>query len=114
MFSISMALVTIGLIAIVAGSIGTGAVIVFTFYSINSAVTPGSASSGKSHSLAAVAENATWRDVGAAVGTLLGGFLISSQYLNTVMLVSVFALIILLLIHFGSAWRVTKLFYQWK
>lgn len=113
-FSISMALVTIGLIAIVAGWIGTGAVIVFTFYSINSAVTPGSASSGKSHSLAAVAENATWRDVGAAVGTLLGGFLISSQYLNTVMLVSVFALIILLFIHFGSAGRVTKLFYQWK
>ncbi len=111
-FSISMALVTIGLIAIVAGWIGTGAVIVFTFYSINSAVTPGSASSGKSHSLAAVAENATWRDVGAAVGTLLGGFLISSQYLNTVLLVSVFALIILLLIHFGSAGGVTKLFYQ--
>lgn len=113
-FSISMALVTIGLIAIVAGSIGTGAVIVFTFYSINSAVTPGSASSGKSHSLAAVAENATWRDVGAAVGTLLGGLLISSEYLNTVMLVSVFALIILLFIHFGSAGRVTKLFYLWK
>lgn len=113
-FSISMGLVTIGLIAIVAGWIGTGAVIVFTFYSINSAVTPGSASSGKSHSLAAVAENATWRDVGAAVGTLLGGLLISSQYLNTVMLVSVFALIILLFIHFGRAGRVTKLFYLWK
>ena len=113
-FSISMALVTIGLIAIVAGWIGTGAVIVFTFYSINSAVTPGSASSGRSHSLAAVAENATWRDVGAAVGTLLGGLLISSQYLNTVMLVSVFALIILLFIHFGSVGRVAKLFYLWK
>jgi len=113
-FSISMALATIGLIAIAAGWIGTGAVIVFTFYSINSAVTPGSASSGESHSLAAVAENATWRDVGAAVGTLFGGFLISSQYLNTVMLVSFFALIILLFIHFGSAGRVTKLFYLWK
>ena len=113
-FNVSMALVTLGLIAILAGWIGTGAIIVFTFYSINSAVTPGSATSGKLHSLAAVAENATWRDIGAAIGTLVGGFLISSQHLNTVMLVSIFMLVILLFVHLGSRGRVIKLFYLWK
>jgi MFS family permease len=113
-FNVSMALVTLGLIAILAGWIGTGAIIVFTFYSINSAVTPGSATSGKLHSLAAVAENATWRDIGAAIGTLLGGFLISSPHLNSIMLVSIFALVILLFIHLGSRGRVIKLFYLWK
>lgn len=114
-FNVSMVLVTLGLIAILAGWIGTGAIIVFTFYSINSAVTPGSAASGKLHSLAAVAENATWRDIGAAIGTLVGGFLISFQHLNTVMLVSIFTLVILLFVHLlGSRGRVIKLFYLWK
>lgn len=113
-FNISMALVALGLIVLLAGWIGAGAVIVFTFYSINAAVTPGSAASGKSHVLAAVAENATWRDVGAAVGTLVGGFLISSEHLSTVILVSVFALIMLLFIHLWSRERIRKLFYLWK
>jgi hypothetical protein len=89
-------------------------VIVFTFYSINAAVTPGSATKGDSHSLAAVAENATWRDIGAAVGTLVGGFLISSQYLDTVLAVAIFALIVLLLFHLGTARKAIKLFYSWK
>lgn len=113
-FSISMTLVAFGLILILSGWIGTGAVIVFTFYSINAAVTPGSASKGDSHSLAPVAENATWRDIGAAVGTLIGGFLISSQHLNTVLAVTIFALVVLLLFHFGAARKAIKIFYSWK
>jgi MFS transporter, DHA1 family, multidrug resistance protein len=113
-FNISMALVALGLVLILSGWIGTGAVIVFTFYSINAAVTPGSATKGDSHSLAAVAENATWRDIGAAVGTLIGGFLISSPYLNTVLSVAIFALIVLLLFHLGTARKAIKLFYSWK
>lgn len=113
-FNISMALVAFGLILILSGWIGTGAVIVFTFYSINAAVTPGSATKGDSHSLAAVAENATWRDIGAAVGTLIGGFLISSQYLNTVLAVAIFAIVVLLFFHLGTARKAIKLFYSWK
>ncbi len=113
-FNISMALVALGLVVILSGWIGTGAVIVFTFYSINAAVTPGSAAKGDSHSLAAVAENATWRDIGAAVGTLIGGFLIFSQYLNTILAVAIFVLIVLLLFHLGTARKAIKLFYSWK
>jgi MFS family permease len=113
-FNLSMALVALGLVLILAGWIGTGAAIVFTFYSINAVVTPGSATKGDSHSLAAVAENATWRDIGAAVGTLTGGFLISSQYLNTVLAVATFAVIVQLLFHLGTARKAINLFYSWK
>jgi MFS family permease len=110
----SMALVVFGLIVILSGWIGTGAVIVFTFYSINSVVTPGSAIKGKGHSLAAVAENATWRDIGAAVGTLIGGLLLTSQYLNVVLAIAIFALTVLLSVHLGTARKVIKLLYLWR
>ena len=113
-FKVSMALVALGLIVLLAGWIGTGAVIVFTFYSINTAVTPGSVSNGNSHSLAAVAENATWRDIGAALGTLIGGFLIYSQHLNTVILVAIFALVVLLFVHLRRPMNVLKQLYLWK
>jgi len=113
-FNISIALVLVGLFFLVFGWIATGAVIVFTFYSINTAITPGSASRGQTHLLAAVAENATWRDIGAAVGTLLGGFLISSLYLNHVLVFAIFSLLILLLIHLGTAQRALKNLYLWK
>ena len=113
-FNISMAFVALGLVIILSGWIGTGAVIVFTFYSINAAITPGSVTKGNANSLAAVAENATWRDIGAAVGTLIGGFLISSQHLNTVMAVAIFVLIFLLVLHLGAARKAIKLLYLWK
>lgn len=113
-FNISIALVLVGLFFLVFGWIATGAVIVFTFYSINTAITPGSATRGQTHSLAAVAENATWRDIGAAIGTLLGGFLISSLYLNHVLVFAIFSLLILLLIHQGTAQRALKNLYLWK
>ena len=113
-FNISIALVLVGLLFLVFGWIATGAVIVFTFYSINAAITPGSASKGQAHSLAAVAENATWRDIGAAIGTLLGGFLISSPYLNHVLVFAIFGLLILLLVHLGTAQRALKTLYLWK
>lgn len=113
MFNISLALVILGLLVIISGWIGTGAVIVFTFYSINSAITPGSAARS-SHALAAIAENATWRDIGAAIGTLLGGVLISSQYLSTSLTVAVLIMVSLLMAHFGASWKAFKLFYLWK
>lgn len=111
--NISLALVILGLVGIISGWIGTGAVIVFTFYSINSAIVPGSAARS-SHSLAAIAENATWRDIGAAIGTLLGGLLISSQYLNAVLIIAVLIMVPLLIVHAAPTRKAFKLFYLWK
>jgi MFS transporter, DHA1 family, multidrug resistance protein len=113
-FNISVVCIILGLIVLTFGWIGTGAVIVFTFYSINSAITPGSASKTSSHSLAAVAENATWRDIGAAVGTLAGGLLISSPYLDKVLLPGIAAMVILLLIHMGTMKPIFKRVLSWK
>jgi DHA1 family multidrug resistance protein-like MFS transporter len=113
-FNISVVCIVLGLIVLTFGWIGSGAVIVFTFYSINSAITPGSASMTNSHSLAAVAENATWRDIGAAVGTLIGGLLISSPYLDKVLLIGIAAMIILLFIHLGTMKPIFKRVLLWK
>jgi MFS transporter, DHA1 family, multidrug resistance protein len=98
-FNLSMCLVIVGLIVLLLGWVGIGSVIVFTFYSINAAITPGAVSSGKTNSLAAVAENATWRDVGAAIGTLLGGVLIASSYLTSTLLIAIFGLAFFLFVH---------------
>lgn len=113
-FNLSLAALLIGLFLITLGWVSVGAIIVFSFYSIQSALTPGSASKGQSHALAAVAENVTWRDIGAAVGTLLGGFLINSSHLTYVLLIANFALLILFLVHLGTTQKAFKLLYLWK
>jgi predicted MFS family arabinose efflux permease len=114
-FNISMTFVIIGLLIVAGGWIGTGAVVVFVFYSINAAITAGSAFKNSAHSLAAVAENATWRDIGAALGTLVGGLLLTaSSYLNVTLFISIFALTFVLFIHVGTARKALKLLYLWK
>jgi MFS family permease len=77
-FTLSVIMVLAGLIFLTVGYIELGAIILFAFYSILSALTPGAASVTGSHVLDAVSENATWRDVGAALGTLTGGLLLDS------------------------------------
>lgn len=98
-YNLTMAMVIAGLITILSGWIGTGVVIVFTFYSINAAMTPASVSKNAGDSLVAVAENATWRDIGAAVGTLAGGFLIASEHLSNILLFATIVMAALVLLH---------------
>jgi MFS transporter, DHA1 family, multidrug resistance protein len=114
LFIITTAFVIAGLLLIVSGWISVGAVIVFTFYSVNVAITPASASQNHAHPLQAVAENATWRDIGAAVGTLLGGILLTSPYLTGILIIGIFTLSFLLLVHLASTHRAFKQFYLWK
>jgi MFS transporter, DHA1 family, multidrug resistance protein len=113
-FNVSIALVLIGLTLLTFGWISVGAIVVFTFYSIHAAITPGSVSKGQPHSLAAVAENATWRDMGAAIGTLLGGFLLTSNYLGNILLLLIFLLFVLLLVHLGTARKALNYLFLWK
>lgn len=113
-FSVTISLVVIGLLILVAGWIEIGSIIVFTFYSVNAAVTPGAVTKGELHSLTAVAENATWRDLGAASGTLLGGFLITSSYLDATLLIAIFMLMALLSIHLVKSQNVIKTSMVWK
>jgi MFS transporter, DHA1 family, multidrug resistance protein len=113
-FTVSLVLVIAGLFVLVSGNIAVGAVMVFTFYSVNAAISPGTVSKNHPHSLAAVAGNATWRDIGAALGTLVGGLLITSPHLSTILLIFIFGLMILLLVHLRTAEKALKVLYLWK
>lgn len=113
-FGISLIGVISGLTVLACGWIETGAVLVFTFYSVHAAITPGNVSIEGGHSLAAVAENATWRDIGAAFGTLAGGLLLTSDYLTTILIFGIFSQVVLLFIHMGTPQKALKLFYSWK
>jgi MFS transporter, DHA1 family, multidrug resistance protein len=114
LFNVSVSMIVIGLIIMISGWVAIGSVIVFTFYSVNAAVTPGSIAKDPNNPLLSVAENATWRDLGAAIGTLAGGLLIASPYLSITMLITIFGLAFLLLVHMGTARKALNLFYAWK
>lgn len=99
-FNLSMLLVILGLLFLLAGYSSIGLVIIFTFNSINNAMAPGGASINEIDKIRAVAVNSTWRDGGAAIGTLAGGFLLSSAiYLETFIIIT-FILSVLLFFHF--------------
>ncbi|HTJ48599.1 MAG TPA: hypothetical protein VL443_04015 [Cyclobacteriaceae bacterium] len=110
----SLILVISGLLLILTGWTATGAIIVFTFYSIHSTITPAIISTLQSNSLSAVAENTTWRDLGAAFGTLLGGGLITSSYISTFLSIGILILTISLLVYWGTAQKTIKFFQVWK
>lgn len=114
MFNISLALVIVGLLILSCGWIETGAIVIFTFYSIHVAITPAHASHQQSHPLTAVSMNATWRDMGAAVGTLAGGLLITSNHLTTILIIAIFSLVLLFLIHLGTVQKSIKILHLWK
>jgi MFS family permease len=109
-FVISVIMVITGLLFLIGGWIELGAIIVFAFYSILSALTPGAASAKGSHALDAVSENATWRDIGAALGTLTGGLLLESNLL-TEFLVGGTVLTTLLFIHYTEV--MSKAYRYW-
>jgi predicted MFS family arabinose efflux permease len=100
-FVISLMMVLAGMLVLTAGWIELGAIIVFAFYSVLSALTPGAASSKAKHSLDAVSENATWRDIGAALGTLAGGLLLESNFITTFLLAGTL-LMTLLFLHYAN------------
>jgi MFS family permease len=107
-FNVSMILIMIGLLIVFSGWIATGACVIFTFYSVNVAVTPGLVSKKLNQSLTAVAENATWRDIGAAVGALAGGWLIASTFLHMAIVTASVILGVFLLIQLGTHRLVLK------
>ncbi len=113
-FTISLTFVILGLILISAGWVGLGISMIFTFYSINSVLTPASISKHNDDVLSAVSENATWRDIGAAVGALVGGFLLTTNFQDVVLVFGTVGLLVLLFIHIGSIQKMRELLFLWK
>jgi DHA1 family multidrug resistance protein-like MFS transporter len=112
-FTISLTFIIGGLLLTIVGWVGAGASIIFTFYSINSVLTPASICKHNSDMLSAVSENATWRDIGAAVGALAGGFLLTSNFQHILLLFGTFGLMVLLSRHIGSVQKMRELL-LWK
>lgn len=113
-YHITWGIAMAGLVLLTFGWIEAGAVVTFLFYSVHAAVTPVYVAHSDDYALHAIAVNATWRDVGAAVGTLVGGILISSTHLNHLLLSSIFVSLILFLFQWSTAQRALKMLYLWK
>lgn len=71
-FMVAIGFCVAGLVLLSAGLVHAGLVIIFTFNGIHIALGP----AVEENDLRGIAENATWRDLGAASGTLLGGFVL--------------------------------------
>lgn len=113
-FIISFLMVFAGLLLLMAGWIEAGATIVFAFYSILSALTPGAASTKGINMLEAVSENATWRDIGAALGTLTGGLLLESDLITTFLLAGTLLMGLMFLRYADVMNRTYRFLMTWK
>jgi DHA1 family multidrug resistance protein-like MFS transporter len=113
-FVVSFALFLSGLFLLTSGWIEAGAIIIFAFYSVLSALTPGAVSSTRELPVEAVSENATWRDVGAALGTLAGGLLLASQHVLISILSCTILLSILFLYYTATLDRPFKYWMTWR
>lgn len=77
-----------------------GLVLSFTFFAMNAAVATGSALSGKDSIVKDISDNATWRDIGAACGTLSGSLLLNYAYLHIIFMVVLIPMIAVLTVQF--------------
>lgn len=98
-FNGSVIMIVTGLIFIVLGGEMPGLLTVFIFNSINNTVAPGSVAENEPDKIKAVTKNANWRDIGAAIGALSGGFFLSGNLLSELFILFIFILIALLLLH---------------
>jgi predicted MFS family arabinose efflux permease len=111
---LSLLFVLIGLICIASGFVAIGAIIVFTFYSVNTSIIPAIVSERSTDRLHAVATNATWRDIGAAAGTLICGFILNTPYLTFVLLFCTTLLFFFLVVSTRSSLKPFRTIYLWK
>ena len=76
-FLIAMMLSITALLLIAFGIIQEGIVLAFAANSVSAALAPGGGLTDKANRLKEIASNTTWRDFGAALGAMSGGFLIT-------------------------------------
>lgn len=113
-FSWSVILICLGFILLLSAQLTIGLVIIFVFNSINASIAPGGASTGEKDKVQAVAENATWRDAGAALGTLTGGILLASDHQLFVLLMVNVIMILVLYMHIKKTGNFIQHLYLWR
>jgi predicted MFS family arabinose efflux permease len=98
-FAFSVFLTACSLVLILAGLPGAGLVCAFTFQSVSASLSPAAAGGTDSDLLKSVAVNATWRDLGAATGALMGGLLLKGGHLHLFLLVGTVLLFLFFVKH---------------
>ncbi|MCE3227149.1 MAG: hypothetical protein K0S32_1700 [Bacteroidetes bacterium] len=106
-FNFTGLFVIVGIALVATGLTILGVIVAFSFGAMNASVAPGGAISGNSSLLKEVSDNVTWRDIGAAAGTLTGGFLLDFKYLHIIFWLSLIPLIACLLIQFQNSKKKT-------
>jgi len=114
LFSGSVIFISLGFGLLLLNYPFAGLSIIFMANSIHAALAPGGASQGEEDKVTAVAENATWRDTGAALGTLAGGLLLSSDHLNITFILILFLLLAILCMHLKRSTYFIKKLFSWN
>lgn len=100
LFNFSMLLIIVGMLLLMMGWLTVGLIVVFTFHSIHNSMAPAAAALLADDKIKAVTANATWRDLGSASGTILGGCLLTGIFLFEIFAIVIFILTALLFFQF--------------
>lgn len=107
-FNMSALIIVAGLTCLLTGVVSTGLLMIFIAYSINSATAPGGVTDGSSDIIGAVSANAIWRDIGAATGTLAGGYMIfTGHFYYAVCSLSLLLILIIIYCFFKTSYKRT-------
>ena len=98
MFHASVLFICVGFFLLVIGRTEIALAIIFTFTTVVGSIGPASSVGVRRDKLNALATNATWRDIGAATGTLAGGLLLDNGPLPEILIMVTFVLLGFLII----------------
>lgn len=112
-FLTALVLTVLAVFCIAFGAVQFGLVITFTAYSVSSALSPGGALTNSESRLQAIAANVTWRDLGSASGTLLGGYLLTVSEPQAFLVFCSGLLAVFLILHFIKS-KHYQFFVPWK
>jgi predicted MFS family arabinose efflux permease len=107
LFNYTALFLAIGISLIAFGFAIPGIIVTFTFSAMNTSVSPGSALTQPTSMVKDISDNATWRDIGAAFGTLTGSLLLNFSYLHIVFMVALFPIFIGLIVQFNNSKKKT-------
>lgn len=107
LFNYTALFLVIGIALIAFGVTLPGIIIAFTFSAMNASVAPGSALTQPASMVKDISDNATWRDIGAAFGTLTGSLLLNFSYLHIVFMVALIPISIGLFVQFNNSKKKT-------
>jgi DHA1 family multidrug resistance protein-like MFS transporter len=100
LFNYTNLFLILGIALIAFGFIVPGLIIVFTFSAMNASVAPGSALTNSSSLVKDVSDNVTWRDMGAACGTLVGSLLLNFPDLHSIFMWVLIPMVTILIVQF--------------